>query len=562
MADGARFDIDIQATTLGVDSSAAQLNAFAARLQTIDSVATKFDTAVAAASKRLEEVSAVALSASTELGNAQLQYKGLEREADRAAKALEKANSEKKSSAEKLEKLRAQAASTAAAMQAQAIVVDKLAVVSKAATAEQTKLAGTLKTLEARQKSAADASKKTGDAVTWQGAQFKAMGKAGALAFAALAVGVVGALGAMGRFAVMSNPLAMMRLNIASQRLQFSLVKLFRGLDLSKFLGGMDRLGALFDTTNTSGRALKLLIETVMQPLFDAVGKLEPYVGEFFKGLIHGALQVYIAILKIEIAILKAMSPETRTAIKKFVASVLTLENAFTAGTAVVYAFAIVVGGVLLVALAATAIAAASLAAALSVIALIAVGVGVVVALLLAPFVAFGVGVAYVFAAITGKWTGFKKWIEGLATSAVKWGGDIIDGLINGITGKTKDLGAAMKGGVDAVQNAVKGGLKIHSPSLVMEQFGAHTSAGFAKGIEGGESDVGDAAAAMTGMVTIGATAGSSNTSSTSSRSIHIEHLTIGDSPVARQSFDDFKAMLLEAFEGASLSIGGGEVPA
>ena len=84
--------------------------------------------------------------------------------------------------------------------------------------------------------------------------------------------------------------------------------------------------------------------------------------------------------------------------------------------------------------------------------------------------------------------------------------------------------------------------------------------------VEGIESSKGDVSSALETMVSPtdaagasvgGPTSSTSTSSASSSRTIHIAQLTIGDSPVAKQTFDDFRKMLLETFEGASLSIGG-----
>lgn len=567
MADGARFEIDIEAKSLGVDSSAAQLDSLADKISDVDKVATVFDATVAAAAKRLEETSDAANVAAQALGRAQSKYNGLEVAADRAAKKLEEATAAGKSAAA-LDKLRAQSDKASAAMRAQMPVVAELEAKHKAAAAAQAKSAATLKTLEASQKAAAVEAKKGGKVAASSSVDLAAMGKAGALAYLAVGVAAVGAAGAAMRFAVASNPLAMMRVNLAAQRLQFSLVKLFRGLDLSKFLGALDRMGALFDTTNTSGRALKLLVETILQPLFDAVAKAEPYVSEFFKGMISGALDVVIAVLTLRNAIFKAMSPETRAEIKKLVDKVFTLENAFMLGEVAAVAFAVVVGGVVLIALAACAIAAASLAAALSVVALALVGIaltiGLLVAIVLLPFVLLGVAVAGIVALFDGTWDDFAKTMKGLAKKAWNWGSNIVNGLTGGLLGGSEDLTAAGNKIAKQVEDSIKNPLKIKSPSLVMHQIGAWTSAGFAGGIESGTDDVAEASGGMADAAKSGASGGGTvSTSSASSRSIHIAQITINaDGGDGASITAAVKRALLEVFEGASLTIGGGEVPA
>jgi hypothetical protein len=562
VADGVKFDIDIQAHGLGLDSSAAELNALAERIQTVDTVATKFDTVVAATAKRLEEASAAAKVAAGALGLAEAKYLELERNANRAAKAVEKAAAAGKNTAE----LKSKADAAAASLRAQASVVDELRGKSLAAADAQSKLAGTLKTLQARQSTAAAEVKKGGKAAESSAIDYAAMGKAGALAAAAIAASAIGAIYGLGRMAIAMRPDAVMRLSIASQRLDMSMRKLFQGLDLSKFLGALDRMGALFDTTNTSGRALKLLIETIMQPIFDAVAKAEPYVSEFFKGMISGALDVVIAVLKLRNAIFKAMSPETRAAIKSLVDRIFTLNNAFALGEALVVTFGVIIGGVLVVALGAAAIAAASLAAALSVIAALVIGVilaiGLLVALVLLPFVLIGAGIAV----LVGKWDGFKKYMKDLAKEAYNWGADIVYGMTGGLLGGSQDLGAAMAKTAAMAKDGIKDPLKIHSPSKVMEELGRYTIAGFVGGIEGGEGGVRAASAGISDAAIDGVGVGSGaagSTSTTHSRSVHIDRIEIhAPSGDAESIAGAVKRALVELMEGASLTIGGGEVPA
>lgn len=75
-----------------------------------------------------------------------------------------------------------------------------------------------------------------------------------------------------------------------------------------------------------------------------------------------------------------------------------------------------------------------------------------------------------------------------------KAGSDLVQGMINGITDKFKDLIGAVKNAVGSAVNGVKGFLGIHSPSTVFKEIGKNVTAGFVQGIT---STAGLATAAM-----------------------------------------------------------------
>ena len=569
MANGASFEINVEAKSLGIDSSAAQLTAFAQKLQNVDTVATQFDSVVAAASKRLEEASEAAKSASGELAKAETKYAGLEVAANRAAKAVEKAAAAGKDTAA----LKVAAEDAAAAMRAQVSVVDELAAKSREAASAQSELAGTLKTLQSNQAAASAEIKKAvaeeaaaieaadelyakglhdASAKLEQAAAAKALAAQETAATAAAskaqwvlaakvkvmslvadtAIGmteaIAGNVAALGRFAVASNPAAMMRLNMISQRLHLSFLQMFRGLNLDGFTTGIQRLAGLFEQSTASGRAMKLLVETIFQPLFDAAAKLEPYIGEAFKGLIHGVLLVVIAVLTLRNAIFKAMSPELRQTIKSVVDKFFTLENAFKVGE--------VAAGVLAVAVGLVAVAILG----------VLITAGLIAAVVIGPFVAIGVA------------------IDKLVTKS------IINGIVDGIKNGAKWVYDAINDLADNTVKTFKSALKINSPSKVFALQAEGIPEGTVDGIEGGSPAVRSALESMVspadidsgGIRSIGAGGTSTSNASTSSRSIHIEHLTIGGGSVAQSTFGDFKRTLLEVLEGASLTIGGGEAPA
>jgi len=568
MADGSKFDIDIDAQSIGIDASAVELTTLMESMTKFDAVATKFDTAVAAASKRLEEASSAAQLAATALAAGEQRYAELEAAALKASKAYAKALEEGKEGAAQLGE---SAALAVAQMHAQAAAVDQLRAKSDAAAAAQTKMTSTLKALKGAQANAAAEMKKAKPAIDQTSKALDAVGAGGkitqlknyassmmtvggaavmaAAAGVAIAAAFVGASYAMLRFAITSRPEAMMRLQAASVRLQYSFQKLFRGLNLNPLLGALERMGALFDDSNTSGKALKKLIETIFQPLIDGIGKAEPYISEFFKGMVHGVLLVVIAALTMRNAIWKAIDPETRKEIKKIVDKIFTLENAFYIGTAAGIALGVVLG----------------------VVALAFVGVGISILVAMIPFFLFWGMVYVVVSAIEWLVDSVdnlgKKLLDiasfGLAGALM--GGSLMDGIINIVTGRTKNLGEAMKKAAKATQDAFKNEMQIKSPSRVMMRLGAYTAEGIVKGVEAGEGDVADAGSSLGDALSGGASSGSPRGGaprSGPSRVVHIHQLTIGNSPVARESWDKLRELILSELEGAVLQIGGGEAPA
>jgi len=76
------------------------------------------------------------------------------------------------------------------------------------------------------------------------------------------------------------------------------------------------------------------------------------------------------------------------------------------------------------------------------------------------------------------------------ATEFIKIGDDIVQGIVNGITGAIGSVKAAAKKVADAIPTGVKKLLGIGSPSKVMAQVGLETMLGLVKGIDAGEAKV------------------------------------------------------------------------
>lgn len=85
-------------------------------------------------------------------------------------------------------------------------------------------------------------------------------------------------------------------------------------------------------------------------------------------------------------------------------------------------------------------------------------------------------------------------------------GENIVQGLLNGITGMWDSLVSSVKGKVSGMVDTVKGVLGIHSPSKVFSEIGVQTCAGLAQGLTLGNIKVKEAAKTVVASVTETAT--------------------------------------------------------
>lgn len=539
MAD-ARFDISIEAENVGVDATSDQLNTLVDRMTKANTVATKFDTVVAAARARLDETAVAASAAAQALQLGEMRYRELEGAASRAAKSVEKAAAAGKDTT----KLQASATAAAEAARVQGEAVDALRVKSTAAAKSQQQMTATLKALEGQQ---AAASKATSGATakveaaapaTSRLATVAAVGAAAFVAFAAATVAGGLSLLKFG-FNVQTNAVNMNRLAMAQQRMQLGMQRLFKGLQWDKFTRGLEDVMSLFDEGTSSANGMKKLIETIFQPLLDVGAKAAPYVKEMFKGMISGALGVAIAVLRVRNEIFKSMSPETRAAIKAVSDQILTLKNAFALGE----------GAATLMTVAAGALAVALIIGAIP----------------LALIVISAQRVAAIFEWLSDTFPdfidGLGDWVDSATTAA----SDMINGIIKGIKDGASAVGKAMTDLASGALKSFKTTLGIASPSKVFALQAQYTADGYVQGIEQSAPEVNSALETMVGPASAGvapAPAAPAAAPASSSRTITIQSLTIGAGPVAAQNWEDFKRAVSEVMEGAAITIGGGEVPA
>jgi hypothetical protein len=104
---------------------------------------------------------------------------------------------------------------------------------------------------------------------------------------------------------------------------------------------------------------------------------------------------------------------------------------------------------------------------------------------------------------VLGVWGALEESLVGvwdsLKNAAITWGGNIIQGLIDGITGKFEAAKTAMGNLATAIKGSITSALGIQSPSTVMAGYGINIGQGLADGIS---STTGAIDAIMSGIAT------------------------------------------------------------
>lgn len=365
-------------------------------------------------------------------------------------------------------------------------------------------------------------------------AQFKARAMGAAIygtSIKALANDVKTRLGGVARAQMLS-------LDVQQRKMHESIAHLFDGIKIEKFLEGLSKITELFSQNTAIGRALKVLLETIFQPMIDGVATTGPIVKKFFQGVVIGALYMTIAILKV------------RNYIRDTFGGADTLKgfNLMNAALGLgIFAFGM--------------LATAVLVCTGFVAALLAVG-----AALATPFILAGVWVAKFFDAVVSAAKGIGKvdWTE--------TGSMITRGIAAGITlGGSEVILAIGKLGSDSIV-AFKNKLKIKSPSQVFKHEASQVPAGIVEAHEAGRAKVRNSASRLASAAVEGfnggeapipsiatrggSGGGASGTSGRPSVSITIEQLTIGAGQSAAQIKDSLREAVEEIFERTAHSMG------
>ncbi len=261
-----------------------------------------------------------------------------------------------------------------------------------------------------------------------------------------------------------------------SARLKAGIAGIFGGLKIEGLLEGLSKLVGLFDASSASGNAIKVVFESIFQPIIDGATKFIP--------------KIIAAFLQFEIYALK-----TLIAVKPYASYIAY----FGAG---LIAVAAIITGVFVVAIAA--IAAPFIIAGVAIAAVIAALIWLWGALPgIGAAISNGLGAAWDY--VTGKVTAAINFLKGLSLSEI--GTAMIDGLVAGITSAGSKVLSAITGIASGAVTGAKKMLGIASPSKVFAEIGEYTGEGMAIGIDRSASGVQDS---LEGLTTPPATQGAS----------------------------------------------------
>ena len=571
---GTSFQIDIAAQMTGGDMAAGQLRQLEEKLQGMGTSAASFDAAIDQVRAQLSAAQSASASTAAELAAGESKYRQLEVAADRAAKAVEKAAASGRDTSE----LQAKAAAAAAAVTSEAEALDKLKASAKAAAAEEEKLSGALKNLEsaaskAKPPNMGEAAKKAAGPFGEMAERAKAfvtlLGPYGAAAaavvvgFLAMGAAVAYAVGKLAILAVTLNKAAMEKINKITEQAKKNFAKLFEGVHVDAFVKAFDKIAGLLDENSSTAKALKTLISTILNPLFDAITPMTPYVVAFFRGMVLGALYAAIGVVMLRNAIRDMIPPSVIAWVSKLAAKVDWMKTAMWTGVAVVGALAL--AAILLTAAFVALVVVGIVLCAVALFALVA-PIAVVVAGFLMMLLVFSLPLIAIIALVAAlAYLGYK--LYELAAGGSEAAKGLIDGLVGGIQ---SGAGAFMdavrnlaKGGIDALKSA----LGIASPSKVFAFAGKMTAVGYAEGVED-ESDTaaqavtkmatGPAAAVMEQKAPGGAAGAKGGKGAGTTFQITI-HAPSGD---GRDIATAVEAVLTRIFEGDVMMLGASEVPA
>ena len=253
----------------------------------------------------------------------------------------------------------------------------------------------------------------------------------------------------------------MLSLGTQSKKLRESFSMLFSGLKIEGFLQAMHDVTDMFSLNNTTGRALKGILETLFNPMVDFASGYGIYFKRFFQGLTMGALLLTLGILKLRNWLRQTFGDvEIFKGIDKQRLAVLL-------GAAAVGSLVAVLGG---------------LAAILTVaFAPVIIATGLVTA--------FAYGVYRAYNAITGiDWIGAGK--------------AMISGIVNGIKNGAQWVIDAIKNLAAKALKAFKDKLSIASPSKVFARLGLELPRGAAVGIKAGTPQLTNAVGDMSDATT------------------------------------------------------------
>jgi hypothetical protein len=313
---------------------------------------------------------------------------------------------------------------------------------------------------------------------------------------------------------------ALLGLDVQADKAREHVGRIFSGLNLDRLLRGLNDVLSLLSQQTATGRALKEIVDTVFQPMVDALGTVGPVARRFFQGLVIGALQLLIAVDDLRFLF-------RRTFGSVDVLSGIDAQNtALDAGQVVIYS--VVAGLVVLgAALAAVVVAGAAIAA---------------------PFVIAAAAVGGVIYALVKAYD-YVASLQGIFRDA---GNAAVAGLVDGLRRGVDAVAAPVRDIARAARDTLADTLAIHSPSRVFADLGEEIPRGLAAGIDAAAPVAGAAVAAMAPRPGAGGGTGAPSSLSLSIGELHV-HTAATD---ARGISTDLRAELATVLEGLLAEFG------
>ena len=276
-------------------------------------------------------------------------------------------------------------------------------------------------------------------------------------------------------------------LDVQAKKLRESFEALFADLGIESLLVAWLQVTRLFSQTTESGKALKQLLEHLIQPVIDSVTKAAPLVKRFFQGVILAALDFEIAILDVRL-----MLKDTFGADAEWLEGIKTLERAVLLGKVAFYGLA-----------GAVAVVGAMMYGAYSLMVKPFVDGFVIMTDLALEFFASwkqgadDLGITAAFNEFVASWkAGFDALLD---YDYAALGTAVIDGIVGSLKAGYAIVGETIKGIADTAVKGFKVGLGIESPSKVFAKVAVEIPRGVALGVERGSPE---AQGAIDNMVT------------------------------------------------------------
>lgn len=317
-------------------------------------------------------------------------------------------------------------------------------------------------------------------------------------------------------------------------RAKENIAGLFSDVEIEPFLRGLQGVLRLFDQSTVTGRNLKFIAETLLNPLFEAIGRVAPYVQGFFKGMVIAVLVVILMFVRLKRALEGAFGSDSKSKIDGVKVGVY-------AGIAAVAVLVATLGTL-----------AALITLSFVPLGVLLLGVAAGVLLLLTP-------IALVATAAYGLYVAFDaayKAIAGLDFGVL--GARLVDGLVAGIRSGVSRIVSAVKELGTSATAALSSIWKIASPSKVGFEMGAFYGEGIELGVESRTAGVevasqGLAEAATGAKVSgTGRAAGATQRSGGNTYNVNIYGVKDADELTGRA----FLARLVAELEGAAVSGG------